>query len=282
MSNPSQADTGIHDAEGWDVTPEQAMGAWVEATTQIRTLVRAEQLQAVRTDMRTIEASLRDIVSGGVPPADIDPTYAYLDAVHGSVMLPQSELPEQTVDILHELGHKVPSLPVADEVSSTMGVRALGSHELETPMLRAGASPTRRTAESIAFARAWRSAANGMTTPVLIAHDTRHAPQQALVERLSLSRDSYVHAIRGDDGAVILTDVIGNQIDPSDLGTRLGLDDADARRVMDGLEAGLEAAAEVDSPPASRRTAGMTTAPDTGPTGPDAMPLPRQQSGPSL
>ena len=246
------------DEDEWTVTPERALGAWIETTTRLRTLIDTEQYTALRNAIRETDSYLHDYTSGGMPPGSFEEEDLYLDALNRAAVPMPSSAPEQVLTEMRERGERVPDFPDPSEVARTSDVRGLHVTELQRALTRPGKSPTPRTHESVAFAGAWRAAMKNGDEDLVVSYDLRDAPGQALVERLDGNLDSYVSVMRAGPNEIILNDATGNRIEESEVGDRLGLDEQGVATVMTGLREGLEAAENLRQTPA------------TGPTGDSA------------
>lgn len=247
------------DEDEWTVTPERALGAWIETTTRLRTLIDTEQYTALRNAIRETDSYLHDYTSGGTPPGSFEEEYLYLDALNRATVPIPSSAPEQVLTEMRARGERVPDFPDPKEVASTTDVRGLHVSELQRALTRPGKSPTPRTHESVVFARAWRAATKQLDEDLVVSYDVPDAPGQALVERLDGNLDSYVSAMRTGRNEITLNDAIGNEVERDELGERLGLDESGVVTVMTGLVEGLEAAENMRHAPTD--SAGPTAAP---------------------
>lgn len=247
------------DEDEWTVTPERALGAWIETTTRLRTLIDTEQYTALRNAIRETDSYLHDYTSGGTPPGSFEEEDLYLDALNRATVPIPSSAPEQVLTEMRARGERVPDFPDPKEVASTSDVRGLHVSELQRALTRPGKSPTPRTHESVVFARAWRASTKQLDEDLVVSYDVPDAPGQALVERLDGNLDSYVSAMRTGRNEVTLNDAIGNEVERAELGERLGLDESGVVTVMTGLVEGLEAAENMRHAPTD--SAGPTAAP---------------------
>lgn len=117
--------------------------------------------------------------------------------------------------------------------------------EVERALTEPGKSPTPRSNEAVVFAREWHAATRGFDGGLVVSYDVPDAPGQALVERLNGDPNAYVSAMRGGPGEIVLTDVVGNELEDSAFQERLVLSDEGAAAVMSGLTNGLDAANEL-------------------------------------
>lgn len=242
------------DEDEWTVTPERALGAWIETTTRLRTLIDTEQYTALRNAIRETDSYLHDYTSGGTPPGSFEEEYLYLDALNRAAVPVPSSAPEQVLTEMRARGERVPDFPDPSEVAKTTDVRGLHVTELQRALTRPGKSPTPRTHESVAFAGAWRAAMKNVDEDLVVSYDLPDAPGQALVERLDGNLDSYVSVMRTGPNEIILNDATGNRIEESEVGDRLGLDEQGVATVMTGLRDGMEAAESLRQGPAAGPT----------------------------
>lgn len=246
------------DEDEWTVTPERALGAWIETTTRLRTLIDTGQYTALRNAIRETDSYLHDYTSGGMPPGSFEEEYLYLDALNRAAVPVPSSAPEQVLTEMRARGERVPDFPDPSEVAKSTAVRGLHVTELQRALTRPGKSPTPRTHESVAFAGAWRAATKQLDDDLVVSYDLPDAPGQALVERLDGNLDSYVSVMRTVPNEIILNDAIGNRIEESEVGDRLSLDEQGVATVVTGLSDGMEAAENLRQAPAAGPTADST------------------------
>lgn len=255
-----ERDEGL-DVGEWTVSPERAQGVWIETTTQLRTLIDTEQYTAVRNSIRETNSYLLDYVSGETQPGLVEEEDLYLDALNRATVPLPSAMPEQVLAEIRNRGELVPDFPDPAEVAEATGVRGLHVSELQRALTRPGKSPTPRTHESVLFAGAWRAATKHLDEGLVVSYDVPDAPGQALVERLDGNLDSYVSAIRTGRNEIILNDATGTEIDRTEVGGRLGLDEDGVAAVMTGLTDGLEAAEMMSQSPADNSGPAAESAP---------------------
>ncbi|MDN5653957.1 MAG: hypothetical protein L0G46_02550 [Kocuria sp.] len=229
----------------WTVTPERAQGTWIETTTRLRTLADTGQYTAVRNAIREMDSYLGDYVSGGTPPGSFDEEYLYMDALNREAVPLASEAPPTVLAEMRARGQRVPDFPDPEKVAEATGVQPMQAGEVERALTEPGKSPTPRSNEAVVFAREWHAATRGFDNGLVVSYDVPDAPGQALVERLDGDPNAYVSAMRGGPGEIVLTDVVGNEIEDSAFQERLELSDEGAAAVMSGLTNGLEAANEL-------------------------------------
>src|SRR5699024_4410895 len=199
--------------------------------------------------------------SGGTPPGSVEDEYLYGDALNRTTVPLPSVASSMVLRDIRARGELVPDFPDAKHVAATTGVHGLHVSELQRALTQPGKSPTPRTHESVAFAGAWRAATKNLGEDLVVSYDLPNAPGQALVERLDGNLDSYVSVMRTGQREVILDDVIGNRIEPAELGQRLGLDEEGANTVMTGLVEALEAAENMRQTPSTTSNSSPTADP---------------------
>ena len=256
----AEEDPGQEQQE-WTVTPEQAQATWIETTTRLRTLIDTGQYTAARNEIREMDSYLHNYTSGGTPPDSVEDEYLYGDALNRTTVPLPSVASSMVLRDIRARGELVPDFPDAKHVAATTGVHGLHVSELQRALTQPGKSPTPRTHESVAFAGAWRAATKNLGEDLVVSYDLPNAPGQALVERLDGNLDSYVSVMRTGQREVILDDVIGNRIEPAELGQRLGLDEEGANTVMTGLVEALEAAENMRQTPSTTSTSSPTADP---------------------
>ncbi|GAB4097633.1 hypothetical protein GCM10028787_31080 [Brachybacterium horti] len=260
--------TAADEEEEWTVTPERALGAWIETTAHLHTLLDTGQYTAVRNAVRESDSYLHGFTSGGTPPGSYEEEYLYLDALNRAVVPVPSEAPAEVLRSLRHQGFRVPDFPTPAKVQETNGVSGLNESAVQRALTQPGKSPTPRTYEAVRFAGAWREAMKGFDEGLVVSYDIPNAPGQALVERLDGNLDSYVSAMWSSADGLILDDTIGNRIEPDALQERLGISEGGVSRVMSGLEAALEAAQGGREAPAESE---RRVAPSTSLTDPHAV-----------
>ncbi|MGO1312533.1 MAG: hypothetical protein ACTIMA_13365 [Brachybacterium tyrofermentans] len=236
--------------EEWTVTPEQMLGKWVETVATVRTLVLHGDYAGVRKMVREADTYLDDV------GLDVEADGLYLDVVTRAAIPTGNPPTESLLDLTRRLGAKVPDLPSPVEAAAITGVSALPVTGVERALRHAGRMPMPRTAEAVEFTKAFRAETGHNATVLLASYNVPGAPGQALVERLDGSPHSYVSAMRTGAYSVVLNDVLGNQIEPEEVPERLGIEPAEAQRVIRGLENGLEAA-EKELHPEEPQTGGV-------------------------
>lgn len=256
----AEEDPGQEQQE-WTVTPEQAQATWIETTTRLRTLIDTGQYTAARNEIREMDSYLHNYTSGGTPPDSVEDEYLYGDALNRTTVPLPSVASSMVLRDIRARGELVPDFPDAKHVAATTGVHGLHVSELQRALTQPGKSPTPRTHESVAFAGAWRAATKNLGEDLVVSYDLPNAPGQALVERLDGNLDSYVSVMRTGQREVILDDVIGNRIEPAELGQRLGLDEEGANTVMTGLVEALEAAENMRQTPSTTSNSSPTADP---------------------
>ena len=232
----------------WTITPERAIGAWIETTTRMRTLIDSGQFTAARMMIRELDDQLHDATEGGTMSGGEEDAL-YLDALDRSAIPHDTAVPGRVLEQLRADGIRVPDFPQPDHVQQSHGIHALTSTEIRRALTEPGKSPTPRTHEALVFARAWSQATKDVETDLVVSYDIPGAPRQALVERLDGTPDAYVNVMRTGPGQVVLTDSIGNEHEPDVLAERLGLDPSTAEQVLTGLRDGLDAAEDLRDGP---------------------------------
>lgn len=264
--NRIQASSVESDDAEWAVTPDRAIGSWIETTTRMRTLIDTVQYTAARMMIRELDDQLHDATEGGVPPGAGEEDGLYLDALDRSAIPHETAVPGQVLEQLRADGIRVPDFPQPDHVQQSHGIHALTSTEIRRALTEPGKSPTPRTHEALVFARAWSQATTDLDTDLVVSYDITGAPRQALVERLDGTPDAYVNAMRTGPGQVVLTDSIGNEHEPDVLTDRLGLEPGAAEQVLTGLRDGLDAAEDLRDGPMISSQAPAAKAEQSTPT----------------
>ncbi|MGP5132026.1 hypothetical protein [Brachybacterium tyrofermentans] len=244
------------EAPEWEVTPEQMQGKWVETVSTVRAHMEHGNYAAVRSLVRDADIYLEEHATTGVVMSDAEGDGVFLDAVTRAALPVGEPRVEEVVEQLQRLGVKKPDLPSPAEFAAITGVYALSESDLQTALSVPGKMPMPRTAESVAFVKEFRATTAENTVSLLASYNVPGAPGQALVERLDGSPHSYVSAMRTGAYSVVLNDVLGNQIEPEEVPERLGIEPAEAQRVIRGLENGLEAA-EKELHPEEPQTGGV-------------------------
>ena len=232
----------------WTVTPAQAIAAWVRTTTHLDTLISTGNLVAARENVREGDAYLKMFDLGEVPPGDYEEDGYFLQALERAAVPIDSPVPERVLEQLRDFGATLPDFPDATDAARVTGVRGLDHYQVRQILTEPGNPATPDTAPGRAFTATWEDATGDLDVALNVAYDRPGAPGQVLLERLGGENvDAYVNVMFPADGALEMTDVLGDQLSDDVLTERLNLSDEQAATITDALRDSAAAAARANT-----------------------------------